>query len=328
MYLDPQGSDLAVRDLTDFQLFSYIGWKTFAIANGAIAFWGIVEDCKEFAKEGDVKAGITCVWDAISTLVGFACAGQQAYKSWVTLDQRLRQNGWTIAGLAGGRAPYANQIPGGIGKREAIPMIEDVLSKALRSEVRHIGDWHQQNSPLVARDEGDDDSGYGQPVFGLDVGGVPMHISYMGETNNGSRIRLGHGPGPETTLNKRRLQGRSSQKYNNQFFDSGGLVMVSQTDPHELISDDMYFNPDNEDDFRWIINQVKCNMGGVPVMGPNGVIGYSGMSAQGAQFQVYNRKDEHTLTIGAISPFGGENSPLDDMEVTQGIKARPECSVL
>lgn len=180
----------------------------------------------------------------------------KAHSAWVILDQRLNENGMSISGLVGGRAPM---VPPGAGKRAAVLEVEDLLSRGLGTQVQHLGNFKRSRSTLDTRGKDSGDKFYEHVVFDLEVSGVPMHVARIDE-GNATRILLGHGPGPETGLNKRRLRGRASSKYNNQYFDSDGLVMFHQRDLYGLNSPEMYANPKNTKDYEHLVDQVKGYM--------------------------------------------------------------------
>ncbi|RYP71159.1 hypothetical protein DL771_004959 [Monosporascus sp. 5C6A] len=119
---------------------------------------------------------------------------------------------YTARALEMGLGPFVDRMRQTLGRRDDFPLLEgrdhvlrraeDHLSERLGVEVRHVGFW--------------DRSMPGQPMKREEneEGQDP-------ETNH-AVIKLGNGPGPQTTQNERRLQGRTA-KYNAQVFDRGGI---------------------------------------------------------------------------------------------------------
>jgi hypothetical protein len=272
-----------------------------------VAISSLAKDCREFSEEGSAGDGFLCVWGAISTVIGFAVLGDRGYQFYGLLGQRLTENGIQVIG---------------INKRDEIPQLEARLSSALSVEVRHVGIWEDSDSQeaksLSAR-SGGADKVVRRDVFGANFQGGDMHFTYMGERDDGSHFRFGLGPGPETENNRRRLQGRAVHKYNNQFFDSGGLDFVGVTDPGNDNHGNIYMTPEDPNEFTWLVEQVSCYFNGWTYLG-------SPSHAQGVNFQVYNTYDVTTVAAGAIAAFSSTvKSAISEMEVVGGILGVEQC---
>ncbi|PGH14491.1 hypothetical protein AJ79_02984 [Helicocarpus griseus UAMH5409] len=282
---------------------TYMGIRAFFVANGAIMFWNIVEDCAEWREgaDGDVKARtkLNCIWASIATLFGFI----------VTVDSGIHMH----ARLSDYFERNAVEVPGFfVHNKRDLPVIEDHLSSLLSAEVQHVGIW----------DDHDNDTGFlskrkvPRDIFSTNIQGRYLHFTYMGRASNASHFRFGYGPGPETENNRRRLRNRDSKsRFNKQFFDMGGLDLVGQTDPLNDADERIYFDARDPDQYNMIVEQVACYM--TPEM----------MNASGINFQLYNSVHKRTVAAGAIAPFtANKRSMIDKMGPKGGIETDEKCT--
>lgn len=283
-----------------------MGLQAFAVANAGVQIFNIVKDCKEWNEES--TSAFNCVWASISTVIGFAVLVDRAIIFRGNLAHRLSESGWHVPG---------------INKRDELPQLEDYLSSVLRSEVRHVGIWDGVDHETRSLSERSNGAVKAVPryVFGANFQGRDMHFTYMGELNNGSHFRFGNGPGPETENNRQRLKSRVVHKFNNQYFDNGGLDFIGQTDPTNNNNGGIYITPEDPNEFNWLVEQVACYLSSW-----NWLLG-SPMLSHGLNFQVYNSWDKTTLAAGAIAPFTNEKaSAIAGMQVKGGIDTNEECT--
>jgi hypothetical protein len=154
-------------------------------------------------------------------------------------------------------------------------------------------------------------------------------MAHVGHTHNASRILLSDGPGPEAKLNRRRLHRGNGQRYNDQYFDSGGLVMLSLTDPYEQTRPEMFFDPENPSQYNFMFDTIKCYMtDSGPINTINGLLVQETalMDAPGIDFQMYNYLDDANLCAGTILPFEDENAYMEDLKIEQGLRVNPKCA--
>ncbi|KAF3484436.1 uncharacterized protein GIQ15_03760 [Arthroderma uncinatum] len=297
------GTDIVTRriDHTDLRTAFYLGVQAHAAANVGVIFKSMIDDCKEWNEKA--SKAFTCVWSAIGTVIGFGIAFDRALMFQGYIGQRLNDNGWHVPGF---------------NKRGEVSQLESHLSSVLSADVRHIGIW---DGASLSRRSGGGAQPVPRHIFGANLNGREMHFTYMGEANNGSYFRFGHGPGPETENNRRRLKSRETHRYNNQYFDNGGLDFIMETDPGNVNSPDVYFTTDDQNEFDWIYEQVACYLGGWnPFSNPL-------LAAPGLNFQAYNAYDRVTLAAGAIAPFTKDaDSIIGEMTPMGGIETNDVCT--
>ncbi|KAH6885442.1 hypothetical protein B0T10DRAFT_564214 [Thelonectria olida] len=286
-----------------FSRYTTLGLKTIAVTNIGFGMWGVFDDCRDFSDGQGVKSGVKCVYGAVSTAIGVAVG----VHGFVLFAGAVRDTGLVIV----------NQVY----KRD----VEDHLSNSFKTKVRHIADWDGTMSDgTVKRDVGEP-----VPVFGITLNDRDMHFSLYQGADNSTRIRIGHGPGPDTESN-RRLRNRN-EKYNNQVFEKGGLDFVVESDGIGSNSNDLQFGPESQEDFDWIYKQVDCYLtlnsisnliittNPVDAMGQLNAIG-------GIYFQVLNNKDKITMAYGKIAPFSDtQKSMIDEMDVHEGAAPMDAC---
>ncbi|KAK2789216.1 hypothetical protein FQN52_006308 [Onygenales sp. PD_12] len=302
------GSDVAIRQNNpgNFRRYTAIGLEAFAVANAGVQMFNIVKDCREFGEE--TTNAFNCVWASISTVIGFAVLVDRAVIFRGHLADRLSENGWHVPG---------------INKRDEIPQLEGHLSSLLSVDVRHVGIWDGNDEETIALSKRT--GGVVKPVarhiFGANFQGREMHFTYMGELNNGSHFRFGNGPGPDTEGNRHRLRSRRIHKYNNQYFDNGGLDFVGLSDSASYNHDAIYMEPQEPEEFDWILEQVTCYMSGWEF-----ILG-SPMESRGLNFQVFNHWDKTTIAKGAIAAFtNNEASAISEMEPKAGVHTDGRCT--
>ncbi|KAK2743963.1 hypothetical protein FQN55_007012 [Onygenales sp. PD_40] len=305
------GSDVAIRQENqqdnpgNFRRYTGIGLQAFAVANAGVQVFNIVKDCREFGEEA--TNAFNCVWTSISTVIGFAVLVDRAVTFRGQLADRLSESGWHVPG---------------INKRDEIPQLEDHLSSLLSVDVRHVGIWDGNDEETIALSKRT--GGVVKPVarhiFGANFQGREMHFTYMGELNNGSHFRFGNGPGPDTEGNRHRLRSRRIHKYNNQYFDNGGLDFVGLSDSASVNHDAIYMEPQEPEEFNWLVEQVTCYMSDYDILDG------SPMESNGLHFQVFNHWDRVTIAMGAIAPFTNTKaSVISEMDYIVGINVDERC---
>ncbi|KAJ3548453.1 hypothetical protein NM208_g1000 [Fusarium decemcellulare] len=245
---------------------------------------------KALARGRGVKSGVRCVFGAVSTAIGVAVGVHGI----VLIGGRIYDTGVVL---------FNDAV-----KRD----IEDALSSGFNTQVRHIADWDS----YMPYDVGKREAVEPVPVFGMTINDKDMHLTIMPGENNSTRIRIGHGPGPDTESN-RRLRPRN-EKYNKQIFESGGLDFVVESDLTGFNSDDLQLEPTSQQDFDWIYKQVECYLtlqkfGSFLSPDPIAIMGNLN-SIGGLYFQVLNDKEIMTMARGKIAAFSSSvKSMIDEM---------------
>ncbi|KAH0437907.1 hypothetical protein CcaCcLH18_03583 [Colletotrichum camelliae] len=283
--------------------------------------WGLVTDCKDFSEDtSDPGSGAKCVVGALSTAVGGILAAQPvlnyAMETWGKV---------TDLGLMwlGNDSPVKRDL-------ELVAAVEDNLSKAMRSKVRHIGDWNGTFSGGLSQRDGQARS---YPVFGARLRDLDVHFAYLGDQygDNTTILRMGFGPGPVTEENNNRL-GRRNVKYNAQHFSEGGLDIKAERPNGE--SGGTLADPTRQEDFDWIYEQVQCymtnhaNFGQMPI--DNGLwdlLNTIMSDVKGFNYQVLNDLEKNTIAGGAIAAFGADGkSAIGEMGILYSIAPDPACT--
>ncbi|EQB59373.1 hypothetical protein CGLO_00248 [Colletotrichum gloeosporioides Cg-14] len=186
-------------------------------AFAGFGLWGLITDCIDFSEDHSKPApGVKCVIGAIGTALGGGLIAHSFYEHGDAVWGKIKDVGLIWLG-------NENNV-----KRDLkmVAAVEDDLSKAMRSEVRHIGDWNGTVSGGLSQRDGQARS---YPVFGARVRDVDVHFAYLGDQHgdNSTMLRMGFGPGPVTEQNNRRL-GRRNVKFNAQHFSEGGLDIKAE----------------------------------------------------------------------------------------------------
>ncbi|OJD20483.1 hypothetical protein ACJ73_08183 [Blastomyces percursus] len=272
-------SDISPRDdVGNFRAWTFIGLKSFVVANAGVQLYNIVQDCREFGDSSD-RTKMNCIWASFATILGFAVLVDRAVAFRGRLADRFHENNWHVPGIT---------------KRDEILELEGELSSLLSLEVRHLGIWDRDDDDEIGfLSKRDDDTTEAAPrhVFGSNFHGMDMHFAYMGEVNNSSHFRFGYGLGPNAESN--RLRSRGNHKYNNQYFTNGGLDFVAVTDPYNDNNKGIYLTMNDKKEFNWLVEQIRCYFSVID----------RGLVSNGVNFQVYNAWDKTTLAAGAIAPF-------------------------
>ncbi|KAF5008735.1 hypothetical protein FDECE_4972 [Fusarium decemcellulare] len=302
--LEQEGTELSLhtRDTKDIQArqdepvpgrfdeHTRLGLKALAVANLGFSLWGVADDCRDFSEGEGVKSDVRCVFGAVSTAIGVAVGVHGI----VLVGGRIYDTGVVL---------FNDAV-----KRD----IEDALSSGFNTQVRHIADWDS----YMPYDAGKREVVEPVPVFGMTINNRDMHLTIMPGENNSTRIRIGHGPGPDTESN-RRLRPRN-EKYNKQIFESGGLDFVVESDLTGFNGDDLQFEPTSQQDFDWIYEQVECyltlqNFGSFLSPDPIAIMGNLN-SIGGIYFQVLNDQEPMTMARGKIAAFSSSvKSMIDEM---------------
>lgn len=231
---------------------------------------------------------------------------------------------YTAQALQMGLGPFLDAARHMLSARDNIPLLlerrdqvlrraEDQLSQNLGVEARHIGYWDGSMPGQPAKRDGGEEVEY--PVFGFHRDQQDFHVAFMGRhpDTNHTIVKLGHGPGPQTAHNKRRLQGRAA-KYNAQVFDRGGLDGIGKLG--NLETGAPYMNPGNPDDTKWLYDQLMCSM---EVDGMGG-------DHPGLWWQIYDSVGVGTLAAGAIAAFGPDApSIITWMNIEGQLDTYDEC---
>ncbi|KAF9877072.1 hypothetical protein CkaCkLH20_05338 [Colletotrichum karsti] len=314
------GSELQNRQESQFRRYGRVGLRIARYAAGptlGFGFWGLVDDCKDMSeKEDKVASGVKCVIGSIGTAMG---AGLTLHDGWIKVQEY-----WGKVNAVG--LYYLND-GAGVVKRD-LELLEEKMSSALRSEVRHIGNWDGTSIGDVFKR---DDENTTYPVFGATMNGMDLHFTVTGGEGNRTNFRIGYGPGPDTDKNTQRLRRRNVQ-YNKQYFSKGGLdFKVEQT---HLDKDHVFMVPERQDDFDWLYEQVECYMtnhagfGSMPISNPLADFLQTLLSdIKGLNYQVLNTLAKNTIAAGAIAPFGADTpSMIGEMGVDYGIVPDPSCT--
>ncbi|KAM0271139.1 hypothetical protein ACHAQH_009188 [Verticillium albo-atrum] len=291
------------------------------------AIYGLVGDCKEYAENGEPVDGNKCIPNAIWTVVG-AIMCVHGYGEWsIELAQKLQTYAMTRYGEIMGDmlqntggidlGPYVrsgNEHHAEPVKRAIVLGAEAQLSAKFGHEVRHIGEWDGSMPGQPARRS----KGQNHPVFAFSREGQHFHMAFMNVNpkNLEARVKIGHGPGPETTLNKRRLQSRRADdsQYNAQYFDRGGLDGFGQ---HSGV-DDGRIDLDPNADLEWLHDELTCSLN---VEGP-------GSDFPGLWWGVLDHEFRTTYASGGIAAFApGVESIISHMTYEGHLEEVGQCMV-
>lgn len=298
---------------------------------GFISFWGLVRECQAFHEEGEWEDGVVCIAGAISTGIS-AITHMKEIQDWfieISKEVKVQYIGdFTRAAInhLNGIGPWLNGV--GVGamgnaKRDSLlKRAEMATSARLGVEVRHIGYW---DGSMPGQPRKRDEKSWGRPIFGLQIKGRDYHFTLMdGDIGiNNTWIKLGSGPGVDTEHNRRRLQARKP-KYNGQWFDHGGLDIIGRSDIMANGNNpDIQPDPNNQEDFDWILKHVTCSLG----------VGHEGhpssLDEPGLYFQIYDNNSKGTLSAGAIAPFTPEKeSIITWMEPESALLVNDQCTRL
>lgn len=181
------------------------------------------------------------------------------------------------------------------------------LSEGLKSEVRHIGSWDDED--LAKRDSG---PAAPREVFGIKAGNQDYHFTFMGRDAEGKgTFRLGLGDGFDPNDKQRRQNPLTN---NNFYFKSGGIDFEVQAVESASFPEWSWGSPTDNLEFQDIYNSVNCYLGGVQglfLAGENAI-----------NFQVYDSFKDETLSAGIMSPFSAsQKSAIRQMKLTGGIES-------
>ncbi|KAF5023774.1 hypothetical protein F66182_4167 [Fusarium sp. NRRL 66182] len=328
-------SALIERDPSHFEsntrLAINIAKRSTLVATGAIGFWGLIRECRSFSEDGETEDGIICVAGSIGTAISAVTHIREIGNWFITYGKEiavLALGDFTQDAInrLQGIGPYLNGVgleSIGTTKRDHLySRAAEASSKSLGLEVRHIGFW---DGSMPGQPKARDASTVDRPVFGFNNRGTDYHFTLMDDEPglNKTHIKLGHGPGPVTEHNKRKLHARK-QKYNGQWFDRGGLDIIGRSDQvgdrnHHQIQPDL----DNQGDFDWIMDHVQCSLG--LKKGSNPPV----LDEPGVYFQIYDDETRDTLSLGAMSPFLPEQPSLIEwMDLEAGLSIEDPCLAL
>lgn len=284
--------------------------------------------CKNWAtdEDADWKGSWSCIAGAMSTVLAIRAGHKWAedsgtyhllnglyrkFNEAVTITLEVGENGEVLEL----EAPYYHEMPDSeifelpARKRyvDHVQELEESVSALMGRDIWHVGQWDPPSDVhedlLFRRDNGE---AYGSvPVFGtkmLGPDGAPMHFTFTGLGSGGkgghhnyTGLRFGFGPGPATEQNVERLRKRDSvpQTYNDQYFDKGGFEYLFEKPPLDDVHEDIYPDPEDEGDYEWIYDQVKCNI--------DTIIDHDDdYEVSGFSIQMWSNYDRFSMMVGVI----------------------------
>ncbi|KFY52938.1 hypothetical protein V496_08043 [Pseudogymnoascus sp. VKM F-4515 (FW-2607)] len=273
-----ESKDLSVRPtsevstyLEDRNRWWILAMSGFWTANQLVAWWNMVEACKDFSDASNV---INCVWGAVTTAITAAGAFWGGQQTFGRLQVWLGNN--------------AIQF-GGFKRDEAGLELLDNLSTILSSPVTHLGAFNFAplglNGTLSKRTSKDpiDVFGFTSPE------GLPMHFSFLGHLDNmdgnGKKqfaFKFGIGPGVVPV----KVKGR--EIFNHQYFTKGGIDFLL----NENIGEGGVLS--TKYDYTQMLQEVECLM-------------RTGSTAAGHFFQIFDNDRKGTIAGGAVAPFRGSD---------------------
>ncbi|KAK4214454.1 hypothetical protein QBC37DRAFT_372965 [Rhypophila decipiens] len=303
------------------------------VAGMGYSFKSLYEDCRS-AKDPDGKVAeghmANCVGAAITAVAGIVSAMDLSARAIGSIRefhinnpnflpplQNWRNNmhdSWF--GHGNGKTKRAMLMPRGHDDLQA-------LSKRLGSEVRHVGYWTDNESRIARRGDKPNEV----PVLAARVtGGEDMHYAYLGEDSDGKHhFKMGLGLPEQATeealLAKRADDDDPDPWLHGAFFTKGGINFWGQPDPTSpfgtMVSEEVWVDTDEE--FGWLYKATMCTLRDYWFQDP--------MKGQAMHFQVYNRMDSSTLSVGAMAPFDENgNSAIEEFqEVVSGIDTHEKC---
>lgn len=189
---------------------------------------------------------------------------------------------------------------------------------------------HEDSHSEVVKREQSQDGVF--PVFGLQLDGQDIHFAYTGQDADGNAaFKMGHGPGPETEENKRRIKSRDSSDgiplFNDYYFSSGGLDILATSDIDNANPDVFPDVSSNDFDYAWIYDQVLCLFGASDPRATQGGNYPSQFDSVGLWFQVYDSEDSGTLAAGTMAPFSSDTpSLIKFLTPSGGLEVDTSCS--
>lgn len=291
----------------------------------------------EFKEDGEAESGNECIpnviWTAVSTLLCVHGYGEWAMEIGKSMQQYAMQRGGEMLGEAwnGFRAfgPFrrpdeAIPLPPvkarGVDDGNILRRAEESMSGKMGLEVRHIGLW---NGLMPGEEAKRDEREQNYPVFAFRRDDQDFHAAYMGEhgEGQGSRFKIGLGPGPRTEINTQRLKARQFSdddgNYNAQYFDRGGLDVFGQTTGY-LDAEDYLGDEDPNEDMQWLHDEITCSLN---VDGP-------GSDYPGLWFGVLDHENSLSYVTGGIAAFyPGIPSIIGYMKHEGHLETKEDCTV-
>lgn len=301
------------------------------------ALYGLSEDCKEFHETGLTKDGNKCVPSAVWTgFAAFVCV--VGYCEWaIEIGDSLQRYALRRTGDMLGRAwdrfnafgPFTAPPEGAIPMPpvRARGLNDDILKRADESmsqkmglDVRHIGLW---DGLMPGEEAKRDEREKHYPVFAFRRNEVDFHAAYIGEhgPGQGSRLKIGMGPGPQTEINTQRLKARQFSEddgnYNAQYFDRGGLDFFGEVSTY--MEEEAYLLSEDPDaDLQWLHDEIYCTMN---ADGP-------GSDYPGFWFVVLDHEYRKSYVTGAVAAFyPGFPSIIDFMKHEGRLEVKEDCTV-
>lgn len=291
------------------------------VSTFGFSFLGIFTACKQWNQGNKTVVEVSgCAIAALGLLIAMGSEAEKIGLLFYEVAQRTTawaldvamnhlMNKFNVAGFAG---PFM-RVARGVGvKRDDSHLYKRVvehLSSKLGGEVRHIGFWDgsglaETQLENVRREQSPEGI---IPAFGITIDGHEAHFTYTGDT-----VKLGHGPGPATELNKRHLKARGELDgdviYNDYYFDQGGFDMILASNPDSTIDEkvssvDRFGHAD-------AYKQVECLLGlGKGQTGESGNLSPQ-MNSIGLWFQVFDSNYQRTVAAGAIAPFSADTQSI------------------
>lgn len=301
------------------------------------AIYGLAGDCKEFHEDGSPVDGNKCIPNAVWTAVS-AIMCVHGYGEWaIEIGQSMQQYAIQRSGEMLGEAWNGFTAFGPFRRPdEPIPMPPvkgraaddgDILKRAEKSmsnkmglEVRHIGLW---NGLMPGEEARRDVRERQYPVFAFRRNDQDFHAAYLGEhgQGQGSRLKVGLGPGPRTEINAHRLRARQFSEddgnYNAQYFDRGGLDIFGET-TGSLDEDDWLGDEDPNEDMQWLHDEIYCTLN---ADGP-------GSDFPGLWFGVLDHENKLSYVSGGIAAFyPGVPSIIGYMKHEGWLETKDDCTV-
>lgn len=324
-------------------------------ALAGISLLGIVGDCKELQKDDSNTNGVVCVGGSIATAISIASViknnGMYFYElakaaSIKALDYAASTTfAKFVGGYVGAMGPFMRPpttLPGG--KRDdshifdsenshLFKRVEEHLTSRFQVDVRYIGFWdgstrNDSHADMIKR--GEDGT---IPTYALNIERQDVHFAYMGlNSANQSTVKIGHGPGPETKENKRRLKPRwfnsDYPRYNNYYFDKGGFDMIVTADIDEGHAAPEPEVSSNDYDYPWIYSQIMCYLGADDPRSYMAGRYPEQLNSGGFWFQMYDTEFAGTVMAGALAPFSATvPSIIQWLQPEGSIALEEKCSV-
>lgn len=300
--------------------------------------------CMNWAKDEDAdwKGSWSCIAGATSTALAIRSGYQSAQyagtyhtlQGWyrelmetVTVHVQEDPENGAILEL---EAPHYHEMPDN--QIHELPAHIQDFRDLVGNDIWHVGQWDAPSDVHEGLPRRDNGEAYGSvPVFGtkmLGRDGASMHFTFTGLDPSGDSgyhnhtgLRFGFGPGPATEQNVEGLRKRDSvpQTYNDQYFDKGGFEYFFEMPQADDIHEDIYPDPENEGDYEWIYDQVKCYIDTIMESDDDNEV-------SGFRFQMWSNYDRFSMMVGVIlfiDPEDPEKSHLQELAEDQDVFQAP-----